>query len=471
MNIGGGMTGGAMQMGGRGGQYGLGLSIHLFVPKQVGCSKSRDGGDWETSFDHAGWSKCNRGNNYISGFRRSAQGAFWEDRIGRLEEARCCKASAFFLAQTCKNADWSSSFDQNNRWNSCPKNYYLHGLKKSNGDKLGNIEQAQCCKPVNSRYGKCYTQDITTSFDRKGWSTCKSGYSAVGLYRSGCDKLHCIEKIKCCQMAVSQDVARGGLGAQVSTNGGWGLGQTQVSHKGGWGLGQTQFSTNGGLGFGQSTQISTHGGLGFGQTTQISTHGGFGLGQAQVSTYGGLLVPKPVGCSKSRDGGDWGKSFDHAGWSKCNRGNNYISGFLRSAQGAFWEDRIGRLEEARCCKASTRFQGQTCKNADWSSSFDQNNRWNSCPKNYYLHGLQKSNGNGLHNIEQAQCCKPTNSQYGKCYTQDITTSFDRKGWSTCKSGYSAVGLYRSGCDKLHCIEKIKCCQIALTNKNMNMILH
>jgi len=359
--------------------------VRVFVPKSLGCSKSRDGGNWGKSFDRAGWSKCKKGNQYISGFKRSAQGWFGEDRIGRLEEARCCKASSYFSGQKCVNTNWGKSFDKKNNWNKCPKNYYLHGLKRSNGNGLHNIEIAHCCKPKNSEYGTCYTQDITRSFDRKGWSACRSGYSAVGLYRSKCDTLHCIEKIKCCQMAVNGYVA-----------------------------------------------------------------------QAPKE------VPKSLGCSKSRDGGDWGKSFDHAGWSKCKKGNQYISGFKRSAQGWFGEDRIGRLEEARCCKASSRFSGQKCTNANWVTSFDKKNNWNSCPKNYYLHGMKRSNGNGLHNIEWAHCCKPKNSVYGTCYTQDITRSFDRKGWSACRSGYSAVGLYRSKCDKLHCIEKIKCCQMAVT---------
>ena len=50
------------------------------------------------------------------------------------------------------------------------------------------------------RWGTCKDLGISISFDRKGWNVCESGYYVAGLYRSSCNSLFCLEKIKCCQM-------------------------------------------------------------------------------------------------------------------------------------------------------------------------------------------------------------------------------------------------------------------------------
>ena len=93
----------------------------------------------------------------------------------------------------------------------------------------------------------------------------------------------------------------------------------------------------------------------------------------------------------------------------------------------------------------------------------RNNGWNTCPSGHFLRGLYRSGGSnkGLHAIEWGKCCKPAYhpSWYGRCYDKDIRRSFDRKGWVTCDANYFVVGLWRGGCDRLHCIEKIRCCKM------------
>lgn len=71
------------------------------------------------------------------------------------------------------------------------------------GYQLLHIEKAKCCRPWHhpDSYGHCYDEDVSTSFDSKGWSKCqRAGYFMTGFYKSTCEALHCIEKFKCCSM-------------------------------------------------------------------------------------------------------------------------------------------------------------------------------------------------------------------------------------------------------------------------------
>lgn len=70
------------------------------------------------------------------------------------------------------------------------------------GNKLHNIEEGRCCKPKNlpNTYLDCYHKDVSRSFNNKGLSKCDTDYYMTGFYRGDCDRLHCIEKFKCCSM-------------------------------------------------------------------------------------------------------------------------------------------------------------------------------------------------------------------------------------------------------------------------------
>ena len=98
----------------------------------------------------------------------------------------------------------SSSFSLS-VWALCPSGYYLNGLRLSAGlpAYLYDIDEGQCCHPQNhpNSYEQCYDEDVTLSFDFRGWSTCKQqGYYMTGFYKSNCNDIHCIEKFKCCKM-------------------------------------------------------------------------------------------------------------------------------------------------------------------------------------------------------------------------------------------------------------------------------
>ena len=92
-----------------------------------------------------------------------------------------------------------------NVWALCPTGYYMNGLRLGAGPPayLLHIDEAQCCHPQGhpNSYEDCYDQDVTISFDNKGWSECqRAGYFMTGFYKSGCNDIYCIEKFKCCKM-------------------------------------------------------------------------------------------------------------------------------------------------------------------------------------------------------------------------------------------------------------------------------
>ena len=94
------------------------------------------------------------------------------------------------------------------------------------------------------------------------------------------------------------------------------------------------------------------------------------------------------------------------------------------------------------------------------------NVWAVCPNGYFLNGLYRTDGSNLYNIEEGKCCRPQNhpNSYDGCYDEDVTHSFDNKGWSKCKrAGYYLTGIYKSGCEHLYCIEKFRCCKMKKGN--------
>ena len=122
-----------------------------------------------------------------------------------------CFGKVFWTVRGIKLQNWRMKFFPNssdNRWSTCSSGYFLQGLYRSDGDDLHNIEYGKCCKPANHPYlwGGCYHEDIKSSFNKKGWSKCSDGYYMTGLFRGTCNKLSCIEKIKCCMMYLNPPV-------------------------------------------------------------------------------------------------------------------------------------------------------------------------------------------------------------------------------------------------------------------------
>ena len=159
--------------------------------------------DWEASFDRDGWNLCGSGK-YMTGMWRHDKKS-GDERIGRIEYAECKDAPSYLYPakedMDCYNHDWWASFDRQG-WSTCKNGYYMTGLYNTNGPRLGNIEEAKCCRPKSQKkqWGQCYNLDVWGSFDRRGWSKCKSGHFMAGLYKSACNELYCLEEFKCCKM-------------------------------------------------------------------------------------------------------------------------------------------------------------------------------------------------------------------------------------------------------------------------------
>ena len=176
--------------------------------------------------------------------------------------------------------------------------------------------------------------------------------------------------------------------------------------------------------------------------------------KAQVS------IPSPQSHSTN-----WWQTLESEGWSLCGH-DRYMRGMFRNDRHK--PDRIGLIEAAHCTDAPSYLypakDDQECYNHNWWNSFDHKG-WSTCNNGYYMTGLYITNGQHLHNIDVAKCCRPKSQKklWGNCYTLYVWDSFDRKGWSKCANGYYMAGLYRNDCDQLYCLEEFKCCKMGPYN--------
>jgi len=158
---------------------------------------------------------------------------------------------------------------------------------------------------------------------------------------------------------------------------------------------------------------------------------------------------------------NWWSCFDDKNW--CNV-NGFMTGMYRNDARSGSSDGIFLLEQASSADAPSNLRGaSSCVVANWWSSFDKKG-WSMCNSGYYMRGMyrnSKSHGNGLHLIEQAHCCKPNAQKggWGACTTLNVSKSFDAKGWSKCATGSYMTGLWRNDCDNLYCIEYFRCCKM------------
>ena len=127
--------------------------------------------------------------------------------------------------------------------------------------------------------------------------------------------------------------------------------------------------------------------------------------------------------------------------------------------------RIAMIETLLSCPAScSRFQFFLYRSFEWSL----------CPTGYYLSGFYRTDGNKLYDITHAWCCKPkgASESNSSCYDENVSLKFE---WyqmeivSCSRSGYYITGLYRSGCDYLHCIERFRCCKLHIVGKDNHFL--
>jgi len=161
--------------------------------------------DWRDSFNDAGFSYCDSaGRSYMTGLWRTGG-----DNAGieSIEYASCLEAAGHLHVgkdetPNCVTQNWMYAFDKPG-WVSCNAGYYMVGLERNakKHREIFAIERARCCKPRSqpvNKWGHCYNQ--RQFFNNQGWHKCNKGYYMVGMRRSECNWLQCIEEFKCCKM-------------------------------------------------------------------------------------------------------------------------------------------------------------------------------------------------------------------------------------------------------------------------------
>lgn len=96
---------------------------------------------------------------------------------------------------------------QNKGWYRCPKNYIFAGFYRSDCQKLYCLESMKCVAPKDDLSGnqevipfaECKKKDIWSDFDKAGDVKCEEGYFINGIYvTGGTAGLGWIEELECC---------------------------------------------------------------------------------------------------------------------------------------------------------------------------------------------------------------------------------------------------------------------------------
>eukprot|EP00928_Gymnodinium_smaydae_P009044 TRINITY_DN13336_c0_g4_i1.p1 TRINITY_DN13336_c0_g4~~TRINITY_DN13336_c0_g4_i1.p1 ORF type:complete len:1143 (+),score=137.52 TRINITY_DN13336_c0_g4_i1:914-4342(+) len=152
--------------------------------------------DWSSSLDNEGWSDS---GGFVSQLDRSSAG----DGLHNIEKAKSIKVSSRPNSTEVKNVDWTHSFDVEG-WSSCPEGFFISGFKRCSCSELKCLEEVKCIrdKSFPLKLQGCYERpEFGLSFDRAGWSGCLDDDAMVGIWRGSCDKIGCMENIKCCPVA------------------------------------------------------------------------------------------------------------------------------------------------------------------------------------------------------------------------------------------------------------------------------
>ncbi|XP_005097555.1 uncharacterized protein LOC101859480 [Aplysia californica] len=174
---------------------------------------------WTGIFNKQGLAKCEDTKHaYMQGIHRLAKGS--PDGISLIDQVGCCYGTIPYTYDFSQvyYADWTKSFDANNRWNSCPRGYFVQGLYRDKGtNTLQDIAEGRCIKPASHpyRYGECYDLSISPFFETEGWHRCNDHFFITGIYRGGCNELYCLKTLKCCKMAPQPQVVNSLSAAKV----------------------------------------------------------------------------------------------------------------------------------------------------------------------------------------------------------------------------------------------------------------
>ena len=159
-----------------------------------------------------------------------------------------------------------------------------------------------------------------------------------------------------------------------------------------------------------------------------------------------------------------GQQCKGVGWSShtsyCESRLSYLSGFRTIYKGS-------RLiaTNATCCDIPAPYNdlnsSYIVENQDWRVAITKTDQWSSCPKGFFLFGLNNVyETNTLLDIKEAVCVKPGRHprRYGDCYIKSSKVS-RVKGVNQCDESYFVTAIFRGNCEQLSCIQRIRCCQL------------
>ncbi|CAL1533250.1 unnamed protein product [Lymnaea stagnalis] len=183
---------------------------NLLVGAKCECALS----NWTLSMRRQGYSDCKQGKNYsyIQGIARGERASDSKDGLELIRYAQCCPAPLMWREEktVTVSGDWKSNLDRDHHWALCPDGYFLQGLYRSasSSGRLSNLDAGRCAKPAGhpTYYGPCYEENTNCCFDAAGLCKCRRYYFLIGIYRGDCDRLHCLDKLKCCMMSENHEL-------------------------------------------------------------------------------------------------------------------------------------------------------------------------------------------------------------------------------------------------------------------------
>ena len=333
--------------------------------------------DWSKRFKKAGWSRC-ADDHFLTGMYRSDRKSKTEG-LDRIKEAEC-KSVESTLAVDCPETDCyelkiRAFIFNKKKWAVCKAGYFMQSIYSANKEKyasrvgLHKIEKFKCCRPrsKNVAQANCYEHDVKSSFDKKGWSKCNSGFYMKGIYKSACTDLHCLDKFQCCEMVAASTTVTTKIADWWDTFDNGGESKCADGH----------FLT----------------GLYRGEYKK----GDERIGRIEEGEC--KSAPANLGSGQECYKLDIWSSFDKKGWAKCKAGY-YIQSIL-STKGK----NLSNIEEFQCCrpKGGVTVDGR-CYSQSVSKSFNDKG-WSKCRGGYYMQGMYRMTCEFLHCIEKFRCCQ------------------------------------------------------------------
>jgi hypothetical protein len=335
--------------------------------------------NWWSTLDKSGWAEV---NGLINGlWRNDCNDLFC------IEEAYYTPIEGTQGFET-KIVDITIPFD-NQGWVECPAGYFMSGVFNSADwpNSISKLEKLKCVKPLETpvEYMAIRRENWWSKFDNKGWAKCPKGAFMTGMFRSACDKVSCIEEVKCAQLITPQGCPMIDAPPMPPPKKCPSIANAPEQTANWWGSFDRQ---------GWSTVPQ------FGVIVGFFRNGCNELYCLEEAKYKTVAETAHWDCYNHNH---WG-SFDRRGMQTCNAGY-FVNGLFRTGG-----HKLFNIEEFKCCRGESWEKTKNgCVVANWWGSFDRQGV-SRCPEGKALTGLMRNDCNELYCLEEAECCDIPNSQ-------------------------------------------------------------